>query len=152
MTKDEARPLDITISRWFDATPNTVFAQWTTAQALQDWFAPQTFTGIEAKANPVVGGAWMVVFESPSCQRYTEHGVYKEIVPGSRLVMTLNQAFVSVGGELTITVTFEAASGGTLMRFHQTGFTNVAHRDGIASGWEGCLDKLAARLAARQQS
>lgn len=32
------------------------------------------------------------------------------------------------------------------MHFHQTGFIQVEHRDGVAEGWGGCLDKLASRV------
>jgi len=145
VTKQNPKSLDIVISRWFDAAPEIVFRQWTEAEALKDWFAPHTYQGVEAKADARVGGAWMVTFESPSGERLREHGLYKEIVPYSKLVMTLNQSFIAAG-ELTITVTLEASRGGTLMRFHQTGFTDVRHRDGVAEGWLGCFDKLGARL------
>lgn len=146
MTKHEPRALNINISRQFSALPETVFTQWTDAEALKDWFAPETYTGLESEADPKVGGAWMVAFQSPSGERFIERGVYKEISPYSKLVMTLNQSLVADAGELTITVTFEASADGTLMRFHQTGFTNVQHRDGVAEGWEGCMDKLASRV------
>lgn len=147
MTKQGSKPIDIVISRWFDVAPHVVFRQWTEADALKDWFAPLTYQGVEARADARVGGTWMVTFQSPSGERLSEHGVYKEIVPYSKLVMTLNQSFVAAG-ELTITVTLEASQGGTLMRFQQTGFTDDRHRDGVAEGWLGCLDKLASRLEA----
>jgi uncharacterized protein YndB with AHSA1/START domain/ketosteroid isomerase-like protein len=144
--KHEPRPLDIAISRRFDALPEVVFAQWINADALKDWFAPDSYTGVRAAADARVGGAWMVEFQSPTGESFTEHGIYKELSPHSKLIMSLHQSFTSDAEELTITVTFEASSGGTLMHFHQTGFTSLQHRDGVAEGWQGCLDKLANRV------
>ena len=147
MTQQDSIPLDITISRWFDAPPDAVYRQWIEVDALKDWFAPQTCQGLEAKADARVGGAWTVTFQSASGERLTEYGIYKELVPYSRLVMTLTQSFVAAG-ELTITVTLEDSDGGTLMRFHQTGFTDAHYRNSIAEGWLGCFEKLADRFDA----
>jgi uncharacterized protein YndB with AHSA1/START domain/ketosteroid isomerase-like protein len=152
MSDRDAATLDITILRMFDAPPEAVFAQWLDADALKDWFAPGTYEGLSAVVDARVGGAWAVEFQSPDDKRFREHGVYKEIDPGRRIVMTLNQDFVADGGELLVAVTFEARGGGTMMRFHQSGFKHPQHRDAVAEGWEGCIDKLAARLRSNSRA
>lgn len=145
MTRPE-RPLEIAITRRFDVSPEAVFAQWLDPDALKDWFAPETYVGLAARADPRVDGEWSVEFLSSSGERFSEHGVYKVISPFHRLVMTLIQS-VPRAPELTITVDFEADGDGSLMHFRQTGFDRAQHRDGVAEGWAGCLDKLAARLS-----
>ena len=147
MDRDQSVSLEITITRRFNATPEEVFAQWIDPEALKDWFAPETYTGLSSAADPREGGAWRVEFQAPTGERLIEHGIYKEIVPHSKLVMTLHQSFKADAPELTILVSLEPASGGTLMHFRQTGFVSPDHRDGVAEGWVGCMDKLAARLA-----
>lgn len=140
--------LEITISRHFSAPRETVFAEWLEAESLKDWFTPQTYTGILAKADARVGGRWQVEYQSPGGGRITEHGIYKAIEPFERLVLTLSQSVDPDSPETTIFVTLEeGADGGTLMHFRQTGFKNAAHRDGIAEGWMGCFKKLELRVS-----
>lgn len=140
--------LEIVISRHFNAPREAVFAEWLEADALKDWFTPQTYRSISAEADARVGGKWQVEYQSPAGQRIREHGIYKAIEPFERLILTLTQSTGPNATETMIVVTLEvAAEGGTLMHFRQTGFDNVAHRDGNAEGWLGCFDKLAARIA-----
>ncbi len=145
------RPLEISITRRFDVPPEAVFAQWLDPDALKDWFAPETYAGLAARTDPREGGEWFVEFLSASGERFSEGGVYKEISPFRRLVMTLVQS-VPGAPELTITVVFEPDANGVLMHFHQTGFVRAEHRDGVAEGWAGCLDKLSLRLRRQADS
>lgn len=148
MTISSDDRLDIEITRTFNAPPELVFAQWMDADALKDWFAPGTYTGTVATVEAKVGGAWRVEFTSPQGKVFIEHGVYREIVPNQRIVMTLHQS----GGDalaLIVTVSFEPQGEGTLMRFQQSGFTSTHHRDAVAEGWRGCFDKLQGRVEGR---
>jgi uncharacterized protein YndB with AHSA1/START domain len=139
--------LEIVISRHFNAPREAVFAEWLEAEALKDWFTPQTYRSISAEADARVGGKWQVEYQSPEGQRIREHGIYKAIEPFERLILTLTQSVGPDAPETTIVVTLEVATGGgTLLHFRQTGFDSVAHRDGNAEGWLGCFDKLAARI------
>lgn len=148
----ESAPLEIAIARTFDAAPERVFAQWLDADALIDWFAPDTYMGLSAEADAREGGSWRVEYRSFDGNRYTESGAYLEIRPYERLVMSLRLSGAPETSELTIVVTFEAKDGGTLMHFRQTGFTDPRQRDGMAEGWGECLDKLAARLDDRDEA
>jgi len=144
---NDQEPLEIAITRSFRAPREQVFAQWLDAEAIKDWFVPPTYEGVSAAVDARVGGSWQVEYRTPSGDRYRESGVFREIVPFQRLVLTLTQSLDTPGPETTIVVTFEPADdGGTLMRFHQTGFRSTAHRDGNAEGWRGCFEKLAARF------
>lgn len=139
---------DITISRFFAAPPDQVFAQWLDAEALIDWFAPDTYHGLSAEADPRVGGRWRVDYQSDSGHRFSEHGEFLDIVPAKRLVLSLTQVLDGTSRDTTVVVTFEPRDGGTLMLFRQTGLDDATWRDSLADGWIGCLDKLGARLAA----
>lgn len=149
----DPRPHAIEIARRFDASPRDVFGQWLDADALVDWFAPDTFIGLRAECDPREGGAWHVDYRSADGRGYREYGTYLEIVPERKIVMTLT---VSAGAhdtrltELVVTVTFEPDAGGTLMRFRQTGFPDAGMRDAMAEGWSECIAKLGARLGASE--
>lgn len=113
-----AESLEITIPRHFSAPRETVFAEWLEAESLKDWFTPQTYTGILAKADARVGGRWQVEYQSPDGGRITEHGIYKAIEPFERLVLTLNQSVDPDSPETTIFVTLEeGAEGARLCTF-----------------------------------
>jgi len=139
--------LELVITRIFDAPPDMVFGEWLDAEALKDWFTPESFVGISADIDARAGGAWQVTYKSTAGELIVESGVFQEIVPARRLVMTLGQSIEGGVSATTIVVLFERTeSGGTLMRFRQSGFRRAAQRDAIGEGWAGCLDKLARRL------
>jgi uncharacterized protein YndB with AHSA1/START domain len=143
----EKEPLEISITRSFSAPRDRVFSQWLDADAIKDWFVPQTCEGVSAEVDARVGGSWQVAYRTPSGDSYREYGVFREIAPFQRLVLTLTQSAGTPWPETTVVVTFEEADdGGTLMRFHQSGFESTARRDGVAEGWLGCFDKLAAQI------
>ncbi len=139
-------PREIGVTRHFHASPERVFAEWLAADAIGDWFVPETCTGLSAFADAREGGEWHVEYRSPSGQVFVEHGVYVEIVPHNRLVMTLVQFRDDPVSETTIEVRLVAEGAGTRMEFRQTGFESAARRDGNAAGWAGCFDKLSSRL------
>ena len=144
--KSDDTELYIQLTRRFAAAPERVFAEWLNAEALKDWFAPETFTGVSARAEPKVGGAWQVDYKSANGETFSESGRYLEIMPGKKLVMTLVQSVGAAPVELRIEVLFEPDNGGTVMHFRQSGFFSVAQRDAIREGWAGCLAKLSSRL------
>ena len=141
--------LELTITRRFQAPPSLVFAQWVTAEAIRDWFAPDTYATTDCTVDARPGGAWRLRYRSDKGDEFVENGVFREIAPPERLVLTLTQAHSAFAGpETVITVTFRAVDSGTEMTFHQSGFREQAHRDGNAEGWQECFDKLARLLAA----
>ena len=76
-------------------------------------------------------------------------GVYREIVPNKRLVMThaWDEENGRPGPETIVTVQFEALGAKTQVTLQQTGFDSIQSRDGHAGGWGECLDLLAEHLA-----
>jgi uncharacterized protein YndB with AHSA1/START domain len=147
-----ARPA-LTISRTFHAQPPAVFAAWTSADHVRQWFSPETYTVSQATVEAKVGGAFDVCMLSPTGEEHWMRGVFVEIEPATRLVI---EAQVSdPGGPLLFSVrtevTFVRAMGGTQMDVRQTydlvdpaaAAPMVA---GAAEGWRTTLDKLTAEL------
>lgn len=65
-------------------------------------------------------------------------GVYREIVPGRRLVFTFAW---DEGPETLVTIDFKALDGGrTRQTFHQTPFETVETRDSHVGGWASAFD------------
>ncbi|HVH10778.1 MAG TPA: SRPBCC domain-containing protein, partial [Gemmatimonadales bacterium] len=87
---------------------------------------------------------------SPDGRDLSLGGVYREIIAPSRLVFThaWDDTDGNLGHETVVTVTLVEHAGKTRLTFHQAYFSSVESRDGHRGGWNECLDKLRAHLAA----
>ena len=76
-------------------------------------------------------------------------GVYREVVPPERLVMTFawEDEAGQPGHETLITVTFADQAGKTRLTFEQGVFETVESRDSHLGGWSQFMDSLARYLA-----
>ena len=145
---------------WFiKASPEKVFRAWTDPAEL-GWFfndtMPRPDEPIEVDLRP--GGVWRQVMVIDADKRYVTGGIYREIVPGNRLVF----AWGAVGGwpdialdrlddSPEVTVLFEPRDGGTALTVDvvlPASLTEQAAREGWAraleSGWRLTVDRLAA--------
>lgn len=139
---------ELLIQRTFDARPELVFRVWTTPAHLMRWWGPKDFTLLEFEQDFRPGGAYRSCIRSPEGSAFWMAGVYREIVPGQRIVMTFRWEGGGYDGlETLVTVTFDEAPGGrTAFSFHQAPFPDVEARDSHVGGWNGLLDKLAVYL------
>jgi uncharacterized protein YndB with AHSA1/START domain len=140
---------ELVITRVFKAPPELVFAAWTQPEHLAHWSGPEGFTTPHHEMDLRPGGRYRACLRSPEGVDHWVRGVYREIQPPMRLVMT--HAWEDEGGqagpETLITVTFHQENAGhTRMHFRQTGFTSKESRDGHQGGWSSSFDKLAAHL------
>ncbi|MCF4121437.1 SRPBCC domain-containing protein [Antribacter sp. KLBMP9083] len=155
-----------TLTRVLPAPRAAVYAAWTEPERLR-WFAGvERGVDFEPSVNLRVGGAWRVHLYQPDGVDYFTGGVYREIVPGERLVF----AWGAVGGwpaldpgrldEVPlITVTFADATlpggrTGTEMTV-AFGFAESVTAEeverwfglGVRAGMSATLDRLAPALA-----
>ena len=97
------------------------------------------------------GGSWRICIRSPGGEDYWQHGQYREITPPERLVFTF--AWDRAGEDFPQTLVevdfFQEGPDATRIRFCQSGLP-PSERDGHASGWAECLDRLSEHLAAVQ--
>ena len=147
MTTTSDPALTISIERDFAAPPGEVFTRWTDAAALARWFAPAGYRTLSAQSDAREGGAWRLTFRSESGHEYSEQGVFRELSPGRRLVLTLSQIDGDVAHPETL-VTVDLDDIGTpqaprtRMRFEQSGFRSAALRQDNEEGWRGCFVAL----------
>jgi uncharacterized protein YndB with AHSA1/START domain len=142
------------IERLIDAPPALVFQCWTDPAHLARWWGPAGFTNPVCKADPRVGGAWRIVMCAPDGTEYPCQGVYLEIVPNKRLVLT-NIATDAAGKPVLdglTTVTFADADGKTRMTVDTRATAlipdAIRYLQGMNEGWTQTLDRLDARVAA----
>jgi uncharacterized protein YndB with AHSA1/START domain len=144
----DRRP-SLTITRRLRASPQKVYAAWTRAQNLIQWFATaQAKPGsIHADLDVRAGGRYRISFTDEKSGEYHEvGGVYREAVPDARLQFTW--AWHSTPErESLVTIELKGDAAGTLMIFRHEQFADETARDNHERGWNKFLDTLEAYLA-----
>jgi uncharacterized protein YndB with AHSA1/START domain len=134
---------ELTLTRYVDAPPERVFAAWTQPALMGLWFAPGDMIVPEARSDLRVGGAWRVVMANPDGSRHIVSGVYREVVPPTRLRFTWRWEGSEVTSEVEVQLRAEGA--GTELQLQHRELESETSRDQHRKGWEGCLAKLVAR-------
>lgn len=136
-----AGTIALRIERTFDAPRELVFAAWTEQERMKRWHAAKDFEVVFVESDPRVGGSWRFSMESPDGTRHSAGGVYREVSPPGRLVLT--HAWEDRPRvETLITISFFDEGGRTRMIFEQVGFENEAVRDSHDGGWNEAFDHL----------
>lgn len=147
--------LEIAIARDFDAPAGLVFDAWTTCEHLVRWLGRRGDTMTVCEVDLRAGGAWRFVWSLREGGEMGMHGVYREVVPGERLVYTeIFDApyFEEMGGETLNTLTFEARDGKTMVTSTVL-YKSREERDAVLqSGMEGGVTESYDRLAELLQS
>ncbi len=142
---------ELTITRTFNAPRSLVFDAWTRPEHLARWSGPEGFTNPQAEMDLRPGGKYRACLRSPDGVEHWVQGVYREIAPPERLVMThaWEDASGQPGPASVVTVTLkELGPNRTAMTFHQAPFASIASRDGHEGGWSSSFNQLETLLAA----
>ena len=156
MTNTEAlkvtQPADreIVLTRTFDAPRKVVFDALTRPDLLQRWFGPRDWSLAVCEVDLNVGSAWRFVLRGPDGADFGMRGVYREIVPGERLVNT--EAYdVGDWADLVVTTDLVEENGRTTLTstvLHPSKEIRDANSH-MASGAAEAYDRLAQYLASR---
>jgi len=155
MTDAPAANRELSLTRLIDASPEALYRCWTEPELLKQWFAPAPWSTPHAELDVRVGGSGYIVMSDPDGNEFGNRGVYLEIVPNRRLVLTDAYSDAWTPSEkpfMTTVLTFEPEAGKTRYTarvLHWTEADREAHvAMGFHEGWGLCTDQLAA-LAAR---
>jgi uncharacterized protein YndB with AHSA1/START domain len=133
----------LTLSRHYPVAPEKVWRAWTDPQAVKKWWGPGGNEPVSlAELDLRVGGRFRIVFGGPDGKAHECAGIYREVVPRRRLVFTWTWPNSTPERESLVTVTFNAAGGGTELAFLHEQFFDEKTRDDHKRGWSGCFDKL----------
>lgn len=145
---------DLSLTRFIDASPDKLYRCWTEPDLLVQWFTPAPWSTARAELDVRPGGSNLIVMRSPEGEEHPNPGVYLEVVPNRRLVIT--DAYVrawepSPKPFLTVVVNFEPEGNGaryTAIARHWTKADREAHEQmGFEQGWGAATDQLAALAA-----
>lgn len=146
----------IYIRRHFDAGVEDVWDAWTNPEHVKEWLAPKNYTANVVKMDLQEGGSYLNSMKSSEGEEVWSTGVYREVVPGEKIVST--DSFADSDGnvvpashygmsgdwpmELLITVNFKEEEGGTRFTLEHQGFPNHEMSSMAEVGWQESLDKL----------
>lgn len=134
----------LVIERVFKASPEKVFKAWTDPAILVQWYGPEGFHTRDVTMDVRPGGVHREVMVGPDGNAHVASGVYREIDPPKRLVMTWawDDEKGRRGHETVIEITFHQAPGGTRMQLIQQIFQSADARNSHGKGWNSSFDKL----------
>ena len=139
---------DLVLTRLINAPRELVFAAFTDPKHVRQWWGPRDFPVTHVEVDARVGGRWRNCLTSVDGRELWQHGVFREVVPPSRLVFTFVWEEAGERGlETLVTITLADAGGRTRLTFHQTPFQSLTERDGHGYGWGSTFDRLEEFLA-----
>ncbi|MGX5776846.1 SRPBCC family protein [Methylorubrum zatmanii] len=146
---DADDPRDLVLTRLIPAPRRALWRAWTEPDLLKAWFAPKPYTTPVAELDLRPGGTSRIVMRSPDGQDLPNTGVYLEVVPDERLVVTDAYRSAWIPSDkpfLTVILTFADEAGGTRYTArarHWTLEDRRRHEEmGFAEGWGICADQL----------
>lgn len=131
----------VTIVRRIRATPAKVYAALTQPEQMVRWWGPDAGPTLSAEADVRPGGRYSVVFRLLDGSEHNPTGVYREVVPGKKLVFTWEWPG-SPERESLVTFRLEPFDGGTELTLVHERLPDEDARASHAQGWRGFLDKL----------
>jgi uncharacterized protein YndB with AHSA1/START domain len=160
MANQDKNSRELTITRVFDAPRALVWKAWTDPQQLMRWWGPKDYTSPFCKIDLRVGGKYLFCMRSPEGQDYWSTGVFRELVPMERIVLTdsfadeqgnvVPASYYGMGEdfpqELEVTVTLEEVGDKTRMTLRHAGMPEGEMREQTRAGWNESFDKLAESL------
>ncbi len=126
------------LSRRFKAPREAVFHAFTDPVALAMWFGPEGVSVGNVKIDLRPGGAYSMAFNQADGSSHGLSGVYREISPPERLVMTwvwdegdmagletlVTLEFAAAGAETELTVIHEKLPSQNALDLHNQGWTS----------------------------
>ncbi len=132
----------LTLNRLYPVAPEKVWRAWTDAEAVKKWWGPGPGEPVSlAELDVRVGGGFRILMTDAKGEEFDLSGVYREVVPERKLVMTWgwkNQP----GQESLVTVTLRPSGEGTQLELRHERYLDFENQPTHEQGWNGALDQL----------
>lgn len=147
----ELKPADdreLVLTRVFNAPRTLVYKAWTEPKHVAQWWGPKGFTNPLVELDVRPGGIWRIHMQGPDGTIYPSKGVYQEIVPPEKLVMTDGfDQDPKPAQDMIWTVTFDEVENKTQVTIRVRCAT-IADREKIKEmGWREGTTQMLERLA-----
>ena len=133
--------------RVFDAPREQVFDAWTNADLVAQWWAPAGLCTPRETVRIVaeVGGEWAATMIADDGAEFPAHSIFTALDRPNRIELT---AAPDSRMPSTLSITFEAAGGKTIMTVVNRVLTDAPELESMVEGWASILGKF--RDALRQ--
>ena len=131
----------VTIVRQIKAPPAKVWAAITQPELMMQWWGPDAGPTLSAEADVRPGGRFSVVFRLLNGEEYNPTGIYQEVIPERKLVLTWEWTGMPEQESL-VTFWLEPVDGGTKLTLLHEHLPDEEARQSHEHGWNGLLDKL----------
>lgn len=138
----------VVIRRTVPASPERAFKAWTDPAAIAQWGAPGTSIITHVEVDLRVGGRFVQHMRAANGFERRVSGTYIEIEAPHKLVYTWRWELPPDGNESQVTTEFRAVGDATEVIVTHALLSDDTSRANHGNGWNGCLDKYAALLAA----
>lgn len=132
--------ISLAVRKTIRATPERLFAAWTTPDQLMRWWGPHGVECIEAQVDLRVGGRYRLANRFPEGRVVWIVGEFERIERPTLLVYTW-QTDADAQPE-RVTVRFDATDHGTDVSVVHERIPHASARDQHRRGWEECLAAL----------
>jgi uncharacterized protein YndB with AHSA1/START domain len=113
MTSQATAAHELSITRLIAAPPEAVYRVWT--GRLGEWWAPRPYTTPVVELDLRPGGRGLMVMQAPDGTEMPHEGVFLEVVPNERIVLTnaFKAGWLPQDPFMVVIVTFEPEGSGT---------------------------------------
>ena len=139
--------IHLVVRRTIRASPERVFAAWTTPEQLMTWWGPKGVKCPSAEVDLREGGTYRLGNEMPSGDTVWISGQFEVVDRPNKLIYTWSVEPTASAPE-RVTVRFEARDSGTEVIIAHERIVSEAAREQHQHGWNGCLDGLVELLEA----
>ncbi len=152
----EKETSELVIARTFNVPRDILWKYWTEPEYMKRWWGPKDYTTPTVEIDFRLGGKYLSAMRSPEGKDTWSTGVYEEIVPPEKIVVTdsfadengnvVSAEYYGMQGDFPLTarisVTFEDEAGKTRMTLRHIGLPEGEMREQTAAGWNEMFDKL----------
>lgn len=140
--------LSLTFQRVLPAPREEVFAAFTDAQQVAQWWGPVGFTVPSIDFDPRPGAAYRIDMQPPDADAFYLRGEFREVEAPERLAFTFAwEPRDPDDVENLVELAFADAGGSTEVAFRQGPFKTEARRELHRNGWGDTFDRLEQMLA-----
>jgi len=126
-----------------EASPQAVFAAWTTPEQMVEWWGEDGFYRVTKwRADLRVGGKWRSDGVSADGKKFAVEGEYLRFDPPKYLSFTWKHDWEENSSVTTVELELHPTRRGTLLKLKHHGFTVQASRDDHKKGWARVLGWL----------
>jgi uncharacterized protein YndB with AHSA1/START domain len=134
----------LVIRRTYDVSPQRVYDAWTDPELARQFLCPAGMTTRSVTLDVRPGGSYRIEMLRPDGEVYAAYGVYREVVPASRLSMTWQweEDNPEEEHETLLTLEFKPYGSGTEFILTHERLRSLESRTGHEHGWTSMLQKL----------